>query len=65
MLCLEIEIHMIIISFSKIQYTKFEDGEFPIISDYDYFLTKMYSDYMQLPPEDKRHPYHNATFYWE
>lgn len=51
--------------FSEIQYTKFEDGVFPIISDYHYFLTKMYGDYMQLPPEDKRHPYHNATFYWK
>ena len=25
-----------------------------IVKDYDYMLTKLFGDYMQLPPEDKR-----------
>lgn len=32
----------------------FEDGEFPVVSRYDEFLTHVYGDYMQLPPEEKR-----------
>lgn len=32
----------------------FEDKEFFIPNNYDKYLTKMYSDYMQIPSEDKR-----------
>ena len=27
------------------------------------YLTQRYGDYMQLPPEDQRHPYHRTLFY--
>ncbi len=34
----------------------FEDTRFRAMSDYDEVLRKLYGDYMQLPPEDKRAP---------
>lgn len=34
---------------------KFEDGEFYIPFDADYYLKRVYGDYMTLPPEEKRH----------
>ena len=34
----------------------FEDTQFRAMSDYDEVLRKLYGDYMQLPPEDKRAP---------
>lgn len=33
---------------------KFEGKMYPCIKDYDYYLKRVYGDYMQLPPEDKR-----------
>ena len=32
---------------------------------YDYVLRMWYGDYMVLPPEDQRHPYHMGNYYWE
>jgi lipopolysaccharide cholinephosphotransferase len=32
----------------------FEDGEFPIVKNYDAYLTHLYGDYMTPPPIDKR-----------
>ena len=32
----------------------FEDCKFPVCKGYDEYLTKMYGNYMQLPPEEKR-----------
>ena len=34
---------------------KFEDIELYGVTDYDSYLKSLYSNYMQLPPEDKRH----------
>lgn len=34
---------------------KFEKGEFYIPFDSDYYLKRVYGDYMKLPPEEKRH----------
>ena len=33
---------------------KFEDDEFAVPENYDLYLSKVYGDYMKLPPEDKR-----------
>lgn len=43
----------------------FEGLKFPAIAKYDKFLTMMYGNYMQLPPEEKRHPYHGQHYYWK
>jgi len=50
--------------FSRMSIGWFEGKEFPIIADFDYFLTLRYGDYMSLPPENQRHPYHGDRFYW-
>ena len=36
----------------------FEDGQFPVIKDYDAYLTHLYGDYMTPPSEKDRHPEH-------
>lgn len=41
----------------------FEGSKFCSIVRYDEFLTMRYGDYMQLPPEDQRHPYHGGKYY--
>ena len=53
--------------FKNMTSARFEDGEFPIISEYDYFLTKRYGDYMQLPPVEKRVGRSDGftIFYWK
>ena len=43
---------------------KFEDHIFLIPSRYDEFLKVRYGEYMQLPPENQRHPYHGGSYYW-
>ncbi len=44
---------------------KFEDRVYKAIGDWDYFLKLRYGDYMQLPPEEQRHPYHGGNYYWK
>ncbi len=43
----------------------FEKARYCCISQYDFFLTQSYGDYMQLPPEEKRVLTHNVTYYIE
>lgn len=40
--------------YMKTKKVKFEDSEFELIDNYDWALTRLYGDYMQVPPEDKR-----------
>lgn len=42
----------------------FEDRVYKAIADWDYFLKLRYGNYMQLPPEDQRHPYHGGKYNW-
>ena len=44
---------------------RFEDSEFYIPNDYDTILKKVYGNYMELPPEDKRAPHHIQDAYWK
>lgn len=43
----------------------FEDGYFNAPTDYKKFLSTIYGDYMQLPPEDKRVTRHSFKVYWK
>lgn len=44
---------------------QFEDGEFNAPEHYHEVLSMGYGDYMQLPPEDEREPYHTGmAYYW-
>lgn len=51
--------------FRELHPVAFEDRHYMAISDWDYYLKLRYGDYMQLPPEDQRHPYHGGHFYWK
>lgn len=42
----------------------FEGELFWGTADYDYYLTSMYKNYMQLPPEENQQPHHNFDAYW-
>lgn len=41
----------------------FEGHSFKVFSGYKEYLTNMFGDYMQLPPEDKRVTHHTFTAY--
>ena len=43
--------------------TRFEEGYFPGYKNYDIYLSNIYGNYMELPPEDKRIP-HCDQGYW-
>lgn len=43
----------------------FEGRKFMAPIKYHQYLIKRYGDYMQLPPEDQRHPYHGNNYYWK
>ena len=49
------------------EYTKttFEGREFSIIKNYDKYLTGIYVNYMELPPEDKRITHHSFDAYYK
>jgi len=51
--------------FDKAIPMKFEDGEYMVPIGYDTWLRSIYGDYMQLPPEDKRHSPHIFNAYWK
>lgn len=44
--------------FKELIRVQFEDAEFPIVKEYDAYLTHLYGDYMTPPPEKERHPVH-------
>lgn len=51
--------------FGGIVEVDFEGLKLKSIKNYHDFLTQYYGDYMQLPPEDQRHPYHGGHYYWK
>ncbi len=42
----------------------FEGCKLMVIKEYDAFLRHYYGNYMQLPPEEERVPYHGGDYYW-
>lgn len=44
---------------------EFEGHRYLGLARYDEYLTHCYGDYMKLPPEDQRHPYHHRNYYWK
>lgn len=51
--------------FEDMMDIEFEGHRYKSMTKYDLYLTHCYGDYMQLPPEDKRHPYHGGRYYWK
>ena len=42
----------------------FEDTEFWGLTDSDFYLSHLYNNYMEAPPEDRQVPHHNYRVYW-
>ena len=53
------------VSFFKddVEWVDFEGEKMPVVKEYDRFLRTVYGDYMQLPPEEKRH-IHAINYYY-
>ena len=51
--------------FEKLTSLSFENNLYSAIEGYDSFLTKIYGDYMQLPPEEKRVTHHDFIPYYK
>ena len=49
-------------AFSKAEFVTFEDTKMPIPIGYDIYLKTAFGNYMEMPPEDKRIPSHDAEF---
>ena len=47
--------------FEGVKTHQFEDIVINLPSGVDKYLSQVFGDYMQLPPEDKRHPVHNTV----
>ncbi len=43
----------------------FEDTEFWGLTDSDFYLSHLYNNYMEAPPEDRQVPHHNYSVYWK
>lgn len=50
--------------FDEYIWADFEGHKFKMAKGYDAIMTKMYGDYMQLPPEEERWV-HGSTSYWK
>ena len=51
--------------FENLIDVEFEGRKYKGVGRYHDYLTHCYGDYMQLPPEDQRVPYHGGTYYWK
>ncbi len=43
---------------------QFEQYQFKGIANYDFYLTHLFHNYMEMPPVDRRLPHHNFKVYW-
>lgn len=51
--------------FERLIEVPFEGYKFLSIARYDEYLHRFYGNYMQLPPEEQRVPYHGGHYYWK
>lgn len=51
--------------FREMQELTFEGHMYMGISEWDYYLSLAYGNYMQLPPMEQRHPYHGNHYFWK
>ena len=51
--------------FENLIDVEFEGRQYKGVGRYHDYLTHCYGDYMQLPPEDQRVPYHGGAYYWK
>lgn len=51
--------------FDELIEADFEDCKLLLSARYHDYLSHCYGDYMQLPPENQRHPYHGGDYYWK
>ena len=50
--------------FDEMIEVEFEGHRFMAPARYHEYLAHHYGNYMQLPPEDQRQPYHGGKYYW-
>ena len=50
--------------FTEVETLPFEEETFCCLKKYNKYLTNIYGDYMQLPPEEKRITHHDFEAYW-
>lgn len=48
--------------YDGVDYVTFEGLKMPCMSGYDEYLTKVFGDYMQLPPKEKQVPHHDIAY---
>lgn len=51
--------------FEQMIELEFEGLNFMAPAKYHQYLSHHYGCYMQLPPEDQRHPYHGGKYFWK
>lgn len=51
--------------FDNLIDVEFEGHKYKAFKSYDRYLSHIYGDYMKLPPEDQRIPYHGGEYYWK
>ena len=49
--------------YDDVIYVQFEDDKFPILKDYDKYLSSIYGDYMTPPPKEKQITHHDFKIY--
>ena len=50
--------------FERPRLYQFEQYRFKGISNYDFYLTHLFNNYMEMPPANRRLPHHNFKVYW-
>lgn len=51
--------------YKELDMVSFEGNKYWGMKNYDTYLSALYGDYMQLPPEEKRISYHTSDAYWK